>query len=125
MEKERFIGTWKLVDFRLTASDGAVTRPYGDGAKGLLIYTADGFMSAATAFPDGKGGMRPLFYSGPFDALEDRNIHHIELSDDPALVGSDQVRLVSFEGDRLVLTASPSIAGGPGTSADIAWERAT
>lgn len=120
MTEDAFIGSWRLVDFRLTAADGNVTRPFGD-SRGLLIYSADGFMSAAMT----DGGMRPLFYSGPYEALVDRNVHHIEQSNDPDLVGTDQQRLVSFEGERLVLTASPSIAGGPGTTADIVWERAT
>lgn len=120
MSKDAFTGAWKLADYRLTDADGAVTRPFAD-TQGLLIYTADGFMSASMS----GGGMRPLFYSGPYETLVDKNIHHIEISNDPKLVGTDQQRLVSFEGDRLVLTASPSIAGGPGTKADIVWERAT
>ena len=122
MNDDRLIGTWKLVDFRLTDAEGNETHPWADGADGCLIYAADGYMSAATYFPDGSGS-RSMFYCGPYEALGDKNIHHIELSSDPMLVGTDQHRLVRFEGDTMVLTASPSIAGGPGSTADIVWKR--
>lgn len=122
MSDDRLIGTWKLADFRLTDADGNETHPWVDGADGCLIYSADGYMSAAIDFPDGSRS-RSMFYCGPYEALGDKNIHHIELSNDPKLVGTDQHRLVRFEDDALVLTASPSIAGGPGSTADIFWKR--
>lgn len=121
MTDDRLTGAWKLVDFRLTGADGGTSRPFGGDAAGLLIYTADGHMSAATSFPDGS---ESVFYCGPYEALEGENRHVIEFSSNPALVGTTQRRQVRFEGETMILTASPSISGGPGTSAEIAWRRA-
>lgn len=124
MAAGKFVGTWRLADFRLTDGGGKVTRPWSAGAAGYLIYTADGYMSASVRSPDRDGVIQTLTYCGPYETLEDRNIHHIELSSDPALVGTVQHRLVRFEGEKLVLTASPSLAGGPGTTAEIVWDKA-
>lgn len=115
------IGAWKLTDLRVTSAGGDTTRPFDERARGLLIYTADGHMSAATSFPDESGD---VFYCGPFEALEEENRHHIEFSSNPALVGTTQRRPVRFDGETMILTASPSISGGPGTSAEIVWRRA-
>ena len=124
MSTEQLIGTWKLVDFSLTGADGKTVEDRARWTGGYLIYTADGYMSAGMSFPDDDGKPDAMFYCGPFDALDDRNIHHIEISNRADLIGTDQVRLRRLEGGRLILTASPSIAGGPGSTADIVWERA-
>jgi hypothetical protein len=51
------IGTWRLVSYEATSvDDGEVVRPYGEHPLGLIMYTADGYMSAQITTPD-----RPLF----------------------------------------------------------------
>lgn len=46
----RLVGAWTLVDYTTTDLDGArVRRPMGPAARGILIYTADGFMSVQIA----------------------------------------------------------------------------
>lgn len=53
------IGTWRLVSYEATSvDDGEVVRPYGEHPLGLIMYTADGYMSAQITTPD-----RPLFGS--------------------------------------------------------------
>ncbi|MBT2445144.1 lipocalin-like domain-containing protein [Streptomyces sp. ISL-36] len=42
---DELIGAWALEDFS-AARDGVTTHPLGDRPGGLLLYTADGWMSA-------------------------------------------------------------------------------
>ncbi len=44
---KRLIGSWQLQRWCITYEDGAVTEPLRAGAVGLLVYTPDGWMSAA------------------------------------------------------------------------------
>jgi len=46
-DPDRLVGAWSLVRWYVTYPDGSVTEPLGPGAEGLLVYTADGWMSAA------------------------------------------------------------------------------
>ena len=118
-------GAWRLHDYILVDADGNKRRPFRDGSTGLLIYTANGFMSVATMMIDDETGETALLsYHGPFDLYEDRVVHHIEISNDAALVGRDNVRYPALEGETLTLTARPSLFGGEGTEAAIVWRRA-
>ena len=53
------VGTWRLVSSEGRSSAGDVSRPYGDGPVGLLLYGPDGYMSATLMRPH-----RPPFASG-------------------------------------------------------------
>ncbi len=117
------VGSWTLVDSRITGKDGNIINKFEDGTTGLLIYTADGYMSAAVVFADGQGGSRPMFYAGPYELREGQNIHHIEFSSDPDLVGSEQVREARYDGESLTLSSASSIVGGPGAHAVMVWKR--
>jgi hypothetical protein len=55
-KRENFIGAWRLIDWRIEYHDGQVTRPFGQGAHGFIIYAADGTMTASIAKPS-----RPVF----------------------------------------------------------------
>ena len=46
-DRKRLVGSWQLQRWFITYEDGAVTEPLGPGAVGLLVYTPDGWMSAA------------------------------------------------------------------------------
>ena len=47
MSDERFVGTWKLVSWRISTDDGGWRHPLGPDAKGLIVYAPDGYMSAS------------------------------------------------------------------------------
>jgi hypothetical protein len=122
MRRDDILGAWQLQDFRLIDAEGRVTRPWGKGSQGLILYTSDGYMSAAVKTED-RNGTSFLNYCGPFELGEDRIVHHIRLSSDPKLVGTDQVRRPRLDGGNLILSSSPSLYGGPGTRAEIVWRR--
>jgi hypothetical protein len=41
------LGTWRLQSFEVRTSGEDVSYPYGEDAKGYLIYTQDGYMAVA------------------------------------------------------------------------------
>ena len=122
MVREELVGTWRLADYRLTAADGTVSTPWAD-ARGFIFYAADGHMSCSVERPDGAGGVDHLTYCGRLECLDGENVHTIEMSSRPDLRATRQHRKVTLDGDRMTLTAEPSIAYGPGSKADIFWQR--
>ena len=75
-----------------------------------MEYTSDGHMATATRRPDGTY----FSYFGEFELQGDVVLHHIEFAHDPRLDGTTTRREVSFEGDRLVLTAVAARHGRTG-----------
>jgi Lipocalin-like domain len=125
MKFDDFIGAWRLAGFRLIDADGAQTEPWLEGSDGMLIYSADGYMSAVIAVVDAPGGKPShVAYSGPFEVQDDRVIHHVVMSSEPGLVGQPQTRMTEFDGKTLTLSSSPSIYGGADSRALLLWQRA-
>lgn len=122
--RRELVGTWRLAGYALTDAEGRRSEPWGADARGYIFYAADGYMSCSVERPDGAGGVLHLTYCGRLECLDGENLHRIELSSDPALRGTAQRRAVHLDGDRMTLTAAPSIAYGPGTRAEILWRRA-
>jgi Lipocalin-like domain len=135
------VGTWQLVSASATTAAGAViAAPFGTDPKGLLIYTAEGRMSATIS----NGGRPPLSiadrvsspageraaafstfiaYAGRYKYSEGRVVHHVELSLVPNWANTELVRLVRFEGKRMVLRTPPISIGGVSEVVDLVWER--
>ena len=128
-DPKRLVGTWKLVRWFITYEDGSVTEPLGPDAEGLLVYTEDGWMSAALM----ATGRPRLSRRNPRDAtvaeraaafdsffaytcrwrVEGHSVEHaVTLSHNPALVGTVQVRRIQMRGRQLTLSAEESVAGG-------------
>ncbi|MFZ0903719.1 MAG: lipocalin-like domain-containing protein, partial [Mycobacterium sp.] len=60
MLRTEVLGAWELVSY--TAQDthrGPITYPLGPDALGLIMYTADGYMSAQIMRPDRPAYDRP------------------------------------------------------------------
>ena len=119
MTREDLVGTWKFRGFTLTGQDGAVSQPWGDDHDGQIVYSPDGFMSVLIRQPSGL-----MAYCGPYTIEGDAVVHHIEIASNPKWVGNAQRRIVKLEGRRVTLTNEDSLVGGPGTRADLVWERA-
>jgi hypothetical protein len=47
----------------------------------------------------------------------------VDETSDPARLGTDQIRQVRMEGERLVLTPPPSLFGGVMVLLDLHWEK--
>lgn len=124
MQPREIIGTWRLQEYRLNGADGAVSHPWGPGSVGFLLYTEDGHWSATLKVEDTRTG-KDMFQAvcGAYKLEEDKMTHIVVLSSNPDIAGTEQLRKVWFEQGAYVLSASPSIYGGPGTRADLVWRR--
>lgn len=136
------VGSWDLVRLENHASDGSVTRPFGDSPVGRITYTADGQMSAHImragrqpfAAGDLYGGSDTeklaaydgyVAYYGSFslDSTQHVVTHHVRGSLFPNWVGGEQQRFYSIVGDELTLSTRPFTAHGQEVTAHVLWRR--
>jgi hypothetical protein len=127
--RKRLVGAWQLRRWFITYEDGSVTEPLGPGATGLLVYTGDGWMSAAMmaagrprlsrgnprAAPEGEraAAFDTFFgYCCRWRIVGQSVEHHVTVSHNPALVGTVQTRLIQMRGHTLTLSAQEKVAGG-------------
>ncbi|HET9908227.1 MAG TPA: lipocalin-like domain-containing protein [Anaerolineales bacterium] len=136
------IGAWRLIAFEFRKADGNIIYPFGEKARGSIIYTETGRYSAQLMRVD-----RPRFSSGdqmqgtveemeanykgcisyfgtydinPQDSLI---IHHVEGSIFPNMEGRDQERFFELSEHRLQLTTPPIKLDGVKTVGVLLWER--
>ena len=124
------VGSWSIHRWRL-AVDGQWRPPYlGAGATGLLIYSAEGWMSAILMAPDrpllGPEGFVPadsatkaaacdgyVSYAGHYELQGDEVCHHVRFSLYPDWIGQTLRRQVSWDHGRLTLT-TPAVLTSTG-----------
>lgn len=138
--KQQFIGIWTLLSCEHRLATGVTIYPFGEDAKGLLIYTADGYMSGTlsrskrTRFHSRElfGGTDVeramamqgyLHYAGKFEVTEKEILHHVEFSLFPNWVGSTQRRRYAFDNGTLELSTGPFIADHVRQTAHLVWTR--
>jgi Lipocalin-like domain len=137
-----FIGTWQLIDWRIEYSDGGVTRPFGDGAHGYIIYAADGTMTASIAMAGrenfGLASARNasadqkaeafdsyFHYAGSWRIDGEDVVHSVAMSLNPDMTGTDQRRLAQFQSNgELTLSAKEPLKNGTARHHILQW-RAT
>lgn len=137
------VGTWTLVAIRAIAPDGSVDpEAYGPSPVGRLTYTADGHMTVLFA----QGDRPPLShspaspfqleavplpelaqafssfsaYAGTYTLAGNTVTHHVAIASIPNRTGTDLVRILSLEGDRLTLKTLPSTNS---THVELIWQR--
>jgi hypothetical protein len=140
---EKLVGTWKLVSAKITIDKGEVRDSWGPNPEGLLMYTADGRMSAILTL----GGRKALSvadfisapaperaeafasmtaYAGRYTLAGDKVVHHVEVASMPNDVGANMERVVvHLDADRLVLrVAKPYLRGGMMVkSQELVWQK--
>jgi hypothetical protein len=141
--EDKFIGTWKLVSWKVKQADGEVTdSPLGSTPLGSLMYQPGGRMSVALMRPDRprfasnnlvdatpeeiKAGFEGyLAYCGSYEVNEGERfiIHHLEFSSFPNWVETDQKRYFEFIGNRLTLKTPPVTVLGAVQIHSLTWER--
>ncbi len=135
---ERIVGTWKLVS---VVYEDAVTKErtpvLGEHPRGRQIATADGrWLALVTA--DGRKvpqtdaeraqALRTMIaYTGRYRAEDGKVVTRVEAAWNEAWVGSEQVRFIRFEGDRLLHIESPPMphpnVNGKVVRVIVTWER--
>ena len=136
----RLVGTWRLVDWTISADDGSVRRPYGEQPDGLLSYTADGHMQVniaardrapvlAAASTDAERRDRAFLsyfaYGGTWTVAGADVMHRVETALVQGLVGTNQVRRADLDGTALALSADAvSATTGRTVRHVLRWRRA-
>ncbi len=130
MSQRELFGAWKFLSMTLTNSSGEVISPYGENLFGMLVYTANGYMSVLLMDPgrpkfasdDPLGGTIEEIneayrkfdaYCGTYtvDAGKGIVVHHLQGSKFPNWVGSDQVRYFRISKNTLRITADIQAKG--------------
>jgi len=137
-DSNQFIGTWKLVSWEVTHSDGTIHYPYGKYAVGYLIYTADGYMAAEIMDPDRKQNdpnfplekadaqtlpdpdraraySTYLSYCGTYTVEGNKLTHNVKTGLIPSWTGSEQFRPFRFDRGCLIIEIG---------NQKLTWERA-
>lgn len=123
ISKADLVGGWQLQSWTIGYSHREdLSYPFGEDPEGLLIYSADGWMSAAISrrnrprFPDQQSPRKVsmelqaqaysayFHYAGRFEVNGGDVIHHVTLSLNPDFPGTEQLRHVELDGDTLVLS---------------------
>ena len=139
-EKDRLVGTWKLV---LAVSEelatGEKANLYNGTPTGYITYGADGRMM--TVIVD-SGRKKPeadvatsseaeaLFrslaaYAGTYTIMGNQVVHHVDVSWNQSWTGTDQVRNYKFDGERLTIATAPSPSPRTGKISvrTLVWEK--
>ncbi len=122
------VGTWKLVGAAARDRNGnPLPAPYGGKGLGRVMFNADGRMMAVTCDgrPELPAGTERAYssYIGNYTFDGTRLVTRVDGSSDPARVGSDQVREVSFDGDRMILRPPPRQSAAGEEYRELTWER--
>ena len=124
------VGTWRLVRAEAVDADGN-PRPApfgGENVIGRIMLTADGRMSASivdarASIPEGERREYSC-YAGAYRFDGKTLITTVDACSDPARMGTEQVRDVSFEGELMVLRPPlRSYGGQPAERRTIWWEK--
>jgi hypothetical protein len=130
--RDELAGAWRLLRWESHAPDGTVSSPYGDDLVGLLLLTDSGYMSGQIMLPQSEAiGPGPAVVAGPqryiaycghftFDQSTMTLTTRVEASVARTWVGTDQVRRVQLEGDRLMLRPPIRPSGEQGV---LTWQR--
>ncbi len=117
-EKELIVGVWKLVSVMYEDQETKVRTPImGEHPRGYQIATRDGRW-LALATPDGREvpatdeqrahAFRTMIaYSGRYRIEGNTITTKVEVAWNESWVGGDQVRVIRFEGDRLLIESPP------------------
>ena len=122
------VGVWRLVGGATTDPSGkTIGVPYGPRGMGLVSLTADGRMMAVLVdgrakMPDGSK-REYSSYCGNYTFDGSTLITTVDAASDPSRMGSQQVRKVRLEGDRMILVPPDREEGGVKLHRELTWER--
>jgi hypothetical protein len=128
--RANLIGAWTLQSYVSIAVDGSdVVYPLGVDARGLIMYSPDGYMSAQLMRTDRNrddaGTGRYFNYAGPYTVVEDGLIaQYVEVSLRRDWIGGIQYRKAHLHDGTLELRpAEPMLLDGELRDAKLVWRR--
>ena len=141
LDVAKLYGTWRLVSFtQRSVATGETVEVFGHSPTGFLSYSRDGRMNAilvkdkrpklvdmAQATTDDKAQLFSSMYAyaGTFTVDGSTVTHHVDISWNENWTGTNQVRNVRLEGDRLYISTNPQSNGidGKVMVAELVWEK--
>lgn len=128
ISKNDLIGAWELESWAIGYADrDDLSYPYGEDPQGLLVYSPDGWMSAAIARSDrdqfpadvpyrkvpdelkGRAFSTYFHYAGRYRVQDGDVIHYVSMSLNPGFPGTEQLRHAELDGHTLVLSGKDSV----------------
>jgi hypothetical protein len=135
-DRAKVLGIWRLVSFEVEfQATGEREHIRGKNPTGYIIFTPEGRMMVVLTnegrkAPKTDQDRAQLFnsmvaYTGIYRIEDDRWITKVDVSGNPALVGTEQARFFRVDGDRLqeITQWTPRPEKGMGRTV-ITWERA-
>ncbi len=136
----KFIGSWILQEWHLIKNGQSKEYPMGIRAKGTLMYTEEGMMSATLMHENRKKFDKKtkadtvklnacntfIAYAGDFEVRGDKIVHHVQTSLIPNWVGTELVRNYKFQKDKQKMTLSTEMnvdKDGTITQHVLIWKR--
>lgn len=136
------VGTWRLTAFtEQDLKSGAVTYPFGQRARAIVIYTAQGHVATIFAAAERKPPVAAqasdqeaaalyrsmIAFAGRYELAGEKLIYYPEISWNEAWNGARQERLFYVTGNRLEVRSVPAISTltGSETVFTLVWERVT
>ena len=139
--KQELVGSWQLESWTIGYSNrDDFSYPYGENPQGLLMYSEDGWMSAAINRPDRSlfpadvsprsvpqeaivGAYSSYFhYAGRYRVSEGDVVHYVSQSLYPNFPGTEQLRHAELDGSTLVLSGKDQ-AGEVTRFHSLVWHR--
>src|SRR5262249_27442466 len=113
--------------------------PFGAHPKGVITYSSDGRMTCVISYDERKrlsadrvaapaaeraeAFATSFAYSGRYSLDGGHIRHHVEIASVENWVGTDLVREISIEGERLTLRTPPVAVGGALLANELRFER--
>lgn len=137
----KIIGVWELISFYQYSENKTKTYPFGENAKGYLIYTNNSYMSVNimrqhranynTSGDIMNGTIKEKViavegctsYAGRYKIIKDKIIHQIDISLVPNLIGSKLERKFTIVGNQLKLTTPEFFVNRALQQAELIWKR--
>jgi hypothetical protein len=124
----RIIGTWRLRSTKAVDDDGKpLPPPLGPKPNGVVCFQPDGRMYSVIC--DGRAqlpaGEERAFvsYTGNYTFDGETLSTRVDGASDASRIGSDQVRKVRFENDRMVLAPPRRLWANVMQHQELFWER--
>ena len=129
------LGAWTLASWSLVYEDGRPQEyPLGADARGLIMYTADGHVSATlmravrpqlapgSTVDRAQAYDESFAYAGRFEVKCGAVYHTIQIATNPALIGITSTRHIELSAPSLVLSG-PDFTSEYARTQRIAWVR--
>ena len=140
LSAQDLVGGWTFVEWSIALPDGKTSRPFQPDPSGMVVYSADGMMSAVIQAGDRRpfadANIRRLssqikaeafdsyfHYAGTWSIRDNSVVHVVTASLNPNFLGTEQVRFVHLADGTLTLSADELITGRYTRHHRLVWRR--